>query len=187
MNGWGKDLYWRMRQRLKLLTMMLLTLTDCFSCALPRHPQKFTAGNFLWMPPSVHFSLTQHLPSPFLCLLSLSWSFLPSLAFLRTNPTSPSKEIITLMWSFSLISMTPAFRTSAFLCVHHLVLAHHPRTWSCFWKASGTNFTGSGKLKKIYRKGVQEPQKHSVVKQIILCRVISINCRFPFAKLAWQC
>lgn len=55
------------------------TLTDCFSCALPRHPWKFTAGNFLWMPHSFHYSLTQHLPSLRLIspalFYSLPWSF----------------------------------------------------------------------------------------------------------------
>lgn len=164
---WGKDLHWRMQQRLKLLTMTLLTLTDWFSCVLPRHPWKFTAGNFLWMLHSLHFSLTQHLPP--LCLISLSCIFLLSPVFLFTNPTSSSKEITTTTWCFSLIYMTtPAFRTSAFLGAH----LHHWRKWSSFWKADGDKLTTAKEdMTNCYRKlaewVLKNQKKPSIVKKLI--------------------
>jgi len=95
-----------------LFTVTLVTLTDCFTCVLPRHPWKFTAGHFLWVPHSFHFSLTPQLPSLFLVLLHCI--FLPSLVFLFTNPTSPSKEITTLTWCFSYFYDSSCFQSISF-------------------------------------------------------------------------
>lgn len=65
--GMGKGPFLRDEVELELFTRTP-TWTDCFTCELPRQPWRFTAGNFLWMPHSFHFSLTPHLPP--LCLIS---------------------------------------------------------------------------------------------------------------------